>query len=623
MSSELDIITSSKLSRSEDKEEASTDRSNLRSCYDCHRRKVRCDKMEPCTPCRGLGKACSYPPVGPRIRRTKKAIMADMATRILSLEKSLAEAQRQQPGSEINRKSPRSNSVLQSPSQSLSALPFNFNGRSREEILVQRGSSSQYFNEVFLSRVIDEEHDVELALVTTQMESPHPAGPLSINALGILSSPSLSAVPFHYHPPKQTAVKLWKTYTNNVEGCAGLRLLHHSTDEIKIYSVIDNPATAPLDDLAMAFAVYFAAISALDIGETQATLGQDKQTLLFRFKVGLEQSFAHGDFLSSPTVTGLQALAIYLCALRVHNCGKGLWILDGLAIRIAHALGLHRDGKILGLSPFQSETRRRLWWHLISREIRSGEDYGLEIASSPLLTSDVGLPANIDDTDISPDMQEHPKPKVGWTAMTFSLIQIELAKTVQRLQWFLQRNTDPQTDFVTEANLLEALDLIFPRINDDELLRQYAWAGKVFPQYHATMYILWHLCVRPEGPNVDRAWQAIEKSFSNSMRDDSVTRLGSKSPVLAALRKKAMLMRQRIQDQNANLNIGEPPSEAAGDRIYHGSRFRDSEFNNDGLPEQRLEDTCIDELGIEYSEDRWLDWNALVQSFQLNSPAAF
>lgn len=102
--------------------------------------------------------------------------------------------------------------------------------------------------------------------------------------------------------------------------------------------------------------------------------------------------------------------------------------MDGLAIRIAHALGLHREGKRLGLTPFQSEIRRRLWWHLLSRDIRAGEDYGLESTSSLLLTSEVGLPANIDDRDISPDMQQPPEPKVGWTAMTFSLINIDLRR---------------------------------------------------------------------------------------------------------------------------------------------------------------------------------------------------
>jgi hypothetical protein len=371
----------------------------------------------------------------------------------------------------------------------------------------------------------------------------------------------------------------------------------------------------------------------------------------------------------------------------VHNCGKGIWILDGLAIRIAHSLGLHRDGKRLGLSPFQSEIRRRLWWHLLSRDIRAGEDYGLENTSSKLLESDVGLPANIDDVDISPDMQQAPEPKVGWTAMTFSLINIDLAKTVQkimslaassspssppreeirariikdskirienwlahcnpvipqhrlalacsrfvfrkydfitRLQWNLLRHSDPQADFATETNLVEALDLIFPLINDDELLEQYSWAKKVYPQYHITMYVLWHLCVRPTGPNVDRAWEAIETLFSDEMREDSTTRLGSKSSVLTGLREKAILIRQRVQGSNAEVSIGgRQSSEVAEDRFHDGDGFGNDGFNNNGSSGELLGSSGLCELEVDSTEDGWLNWGALVQSFQLSSPLNF
>ena len=136
--------------------EGSVNRSNPRSCYDCHHRKVRCDKKEPCSPCRRLGKECNYPPLGPRIRRTKKAIMADMATRISSLEKSLAQARHQHSDLEKSRPRTKVAGPNQKPLRSGSALLPNPNGRSREDILVQKGSSSQYFNEIFLSRVIEE-----------------------------------------------------------------------------------------------------------------------------------------------------------------------------------------------------------------------------------------------------------------------------------------------------------------------------------------------------------------------------------------------------------------------------------------------------------------------------------
>ena len=108
-------------------------------------------------------------------------------------------------------------------------------------------------------------------------------------------------------------------YVQNVESCIGLKLLHLPTDEVKVYSTIDDPNTASPDNLALSFAIYFAAIVSLDGPEAQVVLEQDKHMLLLRFKLGLEQAFAYGDFLDRPTMTALHALAIYLvCTILIH-----------------------------------------------------------------------------------------------------------------------------------------------------------------------------------------------------------------------------------------------------------------------------------------------------------------
>ena len=224
-------------------------------------------------------------------------------------------------------------------------------------------------------------------------------------------------------------------------------------------------------------------------------------------------------------------------------------------MRIAESLGLHRDGEHLGLSPFQSEVRRRLWWHLLSRDGRAGEDYGLENTNSLLIKSEVRTPLNIDDTDLRPDMDELPKSKKCWTTMTFSLINLELIKTQQKLsgiakssspsspphedvrrkimeevkaqvnellqgcnpvipqqrvtsccsQWLLrkldfisrqqwrvlQHSGALREDLATEENLIDALELLAPRLgHDDELLKQFDWARTAYPQYHIPMVSL-------------------------------------------------------------------------------------------------------------------------------------
>jgi hypothetical protein len=108
------------------------------------------------------------------------------------------------------------------------------------------------------------------------------------------------------------AVRLWNIYVTNVDGCAGLKLLHLLTDELKVYSTIDKPTEASFENLALCLAIYFASAVSLDDEEAQPILGQDKCAHLLSFKTGLEQAFAQGDFLDHPTLTGLHALAIYL-----------------------------------------------------------------------------------------------------------------------------------------------------------------------------------------------------------------------------------------------------------------------------------------------------------------------
>lgn len=144
-------------------------------------------------------------------------------------------------------------------------------------------------------------------------------------ASGILSAPVCSLAPSDFHPPKRVAVRLWNLYVNNVDGCAGLKLLHIPTDEVKIYSTIHQPLSAPFDNHALCLAIFYATTITLDDKEAHEILEQERCTQLLKFKIGMEQALAQGDFLDRPTMTGLHALAIYLvgissfCHSRIHN----------------------------------------------------------------------------------------------------------------------------------------------------------------------------------------------------------------------------------------------------------------------------------------------------------------
>lgn len=89
-------------------------------------------------------------------------------------------------------------------------------------------------------------------------------------------------------------------------------------------------------------------------------------------------------------------------------------------------MGLHRDGSDFNLSPFETEMRRRIWWHLCLLDWRISEDIGLE-ATITLSSFDTRMPLNINDEDMeitSTVLHE----RRDYTEMAFSLIRYEAWK---------------------------------------------------------------------------------------------------------------------------------------------------------------------------------------------------
>ena len=95
-------------------------------------------------------------------------------------------------------------------------------------------------------------------------------------------------------------------------------------------------------------------------------------------------------------------------------------------MRVATRLGLHRDGAQFGLSPFETEQRRRLWWQLAILDKRMAEMTGSAITALSSSRTDCRLPLNVNDTDLHKSSKEHPVPSTGSTEMLFCLTRVEL-----------------------------------------------------------------------------------------------------------------------------------------------------------------------------------------------------
>lgn len=135
-----------------------------RSCEICHRRKIRCDKQQPCSHCKRGGVTCLYPHAE-HLRRARKpkTTMADVATRISELERTLVSVSNQTAPADTvtSRSKPCDTFGPEGPN------PVSSSGQDGGPgVLVQKGSSSQYFNEILISRVLDE---VRRTLTTDQV----------------------------------------------------------------------------------------------------------------------------------------------------------------------------------------------------------------------------------------------------------------------------------------------------------------------------------------------------------------------------------------------------------------------------------------------------------------------
>jgi hypothetical protein len=96
--------------------------------------------------------------------------------------------------------------------------------------------------------------------------------------------------------------------------------------------------------------------------QVRTNFGVEKDTLLRQYRFGVEQALARARFLNTNEIVTVQAFVLFLVCVRRHDDTRFVWSLTGLALRIAQSLGLHRDGTKFGLSPFDTEMRRRLWW---------------------------------------------------------------------------------------------------------------------------------------------------------------------------------------------------------------------------------------------------------------------
>ncbi|KAL4941771.1 hypothetical protein BDV06DRAFT_175982 [Aspergillus oleicola] len=400
------------------------------------------------------------------------------------------------------------------------------------------------------------------------------------------------------HPSLALGQTYWKIFLERVDPL--IKVVHRPSASRILRGGLDNPTSLSECQAALLQVIYFASISAMDATDVQGSLRMSKDTALSTYRMAAEQALARTGFLTTNDWTTLQALVLFIAISRLLNNHKSAWNLAGLAERLD--LSMEEDG-----SRFGAEMRRRVRWHLwyLNRRIRDGQGQSSDsFGQSTTSGLDVEPPLNCHDLELCTDMTAPPASHSGWTAMSFCLLQYDLAtaerivesdnpwlfkiKAVQGCQQSIQSKylrycdgTEPihwlashisyvmisemrmrlyspqyapidspeSLDLPVRDHLFDAaVDILDTRkrLEDETAARKWEWTLGGYLQYVPLTFLLNELCWRQSGPRVDVAWEVAEKSFQRWSDDAKKSKPGI---MLTELMSNALSVRQDAAEQ--------------------------------------------------------------------------
>ncbi|KAI1454145.1 hypothetical protein F4805DRAFT_334346 [Annulohypoxylon moriforme] len=341
-----------------------------RSCTECCRRKIRCDHRLPCSNCLKANSECTFPTSRRPPTRTKntRSRNDEVLQHLKRLEDRLTARKIEEQAC-----SPNTNNDGQSPGV---AVP---KGEETARLVLDRDRSRYISNNFWrnMAREIEEMRDLldnsppESEVDDTQAAGDeNPASDMTAQHSSFVLRPFFldkSLNSFHPSPPYLLA--MFDIFQDNIDPI--VRVFHRLTLRATVHSALAHINNLDKSTNLTLFTLYYAALTSNKDSDCKDMFREERSVLLVRYRFAIEQSLAQAHFLQSPNFTILSCLVLFLVCVRRHDNSLFVSNFLGLIIRIAQSMGLHRDGQNFGLTPFQVEMRRRVWWQICVLDIRA------------------------------------------------------------------------------------------------------------------------------------------------------------------------------------------------------------------------------------------------------------
>ncbi|KAL3429923.1 hypothetical protein BDV09DRAFT_202606 [Aspergillus tetrazonus] len=324
------------------------------TCETCKRRKVKCDKLRPCTNCCKAGIQC-VPVERARLPRgrsaKKKKPSPDLTGRVSMLEGLIQSLLNSRAQSRPASTSPLGLSLDHSavPSEDASSLL-------RAQQQQQQQQADTLYDQFINQFVPTDYHAIAFDPTVSEMHDPP----------NVLSSRLLQIYTVHVDPilPILKCSALWELVT------PGGRYLDYPAD---------HPAPR-----ALGCAIGYMTISTLSSDQCSQELGTPRGLLLDKYRSLTQLALDRVDYMNTDDLTVLQAFVLFLISIQAHDRSRRAWTMLSLALRIAQSLFLNKADPPFTVSALQRQMRQRLW-HIISLlDVQASFDRG----SAPMLHAD-------------------------------------------------------------------------------------------------------------------------------------------------------------------------------------------------------------------------------------------
>lgn len=461
----------------------------ITSCLECRRRKLKCDKQNPCTNCDKFSRECTF--LAPALDSVSQQKLNEIKEKMGSLERVLEQdvAKRSHgvrvrkehktsidlpgEGADSGSDTPPAEYEKEMEQTPLAVVDASYEDDANDDVLdlgVRVGKMRMgerlggfvrpKFSEELTIALANPQYDRR----TDEERQMGGIPPLSDNPNDFLEPGPTFIEPgsgfifgdvgnrrslIDFLPTKDVADTLVTKYYERVHFLC--RVLHWPQFQL----LYDNFWTTVLagyepqaSGQAVVLAVLFSATASMPENDVVSIFNRTFKAVLANFQKGAEVSLSRAQFLRTTKMETLQAFVIYLIPMCRDQLSRAHSALVGTAVRLAECMGLHRDPKdVYSFPPVECHTRRIVWFQILVLDFRTGELHG----PRPCVKRedfDTRFPLNIDDADLMSGKVEESNTR--FTDMTLSRLRFECNEML-RIIWYDRVRLEKKTISLTHV----------------------------------------------------------------------------------------------------------------------------------------------------------------------------